>query len=760
MNEVFYNDLNPFINKKIYFYFFFLLKDILLVKTSRKQNSIDSTLKKLTENINRDIIKKKEKYINFEYSTNNFRNIIDCIKSQNKRYAGDILEGILIKIFGFTFNLDKDNTFEKNILGNSSILRNSNNLELGKWIRTEIIKPQELKDINQLLKLELEENDISNLSQKSTFFNLIIEIMKLKYENIYRTNNTSKTNIYLNKGNFLSYKIIKNIYEKIYLNTSNYLKDNDFKYNSISTLLSFLYKSNDSDNNTPPVLLIKNFLISSFIYYLNENSSFINYNKEEIKNNKILVKIPFIYNLSDAIFDGRYAPTILSPCKFSNNISKIDIRKNNFRELGFLEISKALLFNKNLKSIDCSSDILRTYYIDFLNFEQTIFQNNTLEELHFSLNFINGDCEEYLAKLLLHLKGLKTLNLSKNDLKGGLSSFFVVLKKLYRKNNIKIENLIINRCLLDDGSFYELGELLKCKYCRLKRLYISYNPIPSNVNLLKKIKYNKSLIEIHINNSNISGNKVDDINIMISHSNLKEINLFKNKIYNFNELLKIIYRTKLINDYSTKNKSIIIDKKIYLIHLDLSNNNVFHRNIEHIKILNRIVEYMNLYCLDISHILYGPNPDSFKRKDSENRNYRRIVDLFKKKLEDDKKAYYQVIKKINSNQVNVSNLKNIEKEKIFELFKEKEINDIIKNKNSGFTIFLKRKIREKTLKILEDKVSNKDVIDKLYTNNETIKEEIYKKVEAQLVSYLIYKRSKELLNQLYKKRDQKKIIII
>ena len=75
--------------------------------------------------------------------------------------------------------------------------------------------------------------------------------------------------------------------------------------------------------------------------------------------------------------------------------------------------------------------------------------------------------------MISHLKGLKTINLSCNDIGIGLSSFFVMLKQLYRQGKTNLENLIINKCNLDKYSFYELGELLKCKYCGLKRLYLN-----------------------------------------------------------------------------------------------------------------------------------------------------------------------------------------------------------------------------------------------------------------------------------------------
>ena len=41
-----------------------------------------------------------------------------------------------------------------------------------------------------------------------------------------------------------------------------------------------------------------------------------------------------------------------------------------------------------------------------------------------------------MTKLLSHFKGLKRLILTSNEYKKGLSSFFIVLKKLYRERKL------------------------------------------------------------------------------------------------------------------------------------------------------------------------------------------------------------------------------------------------------------------------------------------------------------------------------------
>jgi hypothetical protein len=214
-----------------------------------------------------------------------------------------------------------------------------------------------------------------------------------------------------------------------------------------------------------------------------------------------------------------------------------------------LEFSKALLFNQNIKSIDFHTTVMKSDYIHMIieiaKLAET-FNNNSVEELNLSLNYLKEDSSQALEYIISHFKKLKTLNLSSNDLKLGISPLLISLKNLYRKGETNLENLYLNRCLLDDIAFYELGELLKSKYCKLKKLYLNQNNIPSNSNFLKKLKKNRSLTEIYFSRGNIGNNNTDDIMRVISNSHLDYLYLNKNKIYNFDQCLRILYRTKLV----------------------------------------------------------------------------------------------------------------------------------------------------------------------------------------------------------------------
>ena len=111
------------------------------------------------------------------------------------------------------------------------------------------------------------------------------------------------------------------------------------------------------------------------------------------------------------------------------------------------------------------------------------------------------------------------------------------MKKLYREKKTKLETLILVKCILNNNDFYELGELLKSKYCQLKCLCISQNIIPSEINFFNSLKKNRSLKEIYLYDCGINSEKSDEIDRIISNSNLEIIHLNANPIYDFNQFI-------------------------------------------------------------------------------------------------------------------------------------------------------------------------------------------------------------------------------
>ena len=99
----------------------------------------------------------------------------------------------------------------------------------------------------------------------------------------------------------------------------------------------------------PPIMMIRAFLISVYIYYQNNNSPLMTI-KEENKNDDFYYDyLPFVYELKGVCIEGRYANIIIAPIRIEPRIEKIIFMLNNLRENGLFEMSKTLLFNKNMK---------------------------------------------------------------------------------------------------------------------------------------------------------------------------------------------------------------------------------------------------------------------------------------------------------------------------------------------------------------------------------------------------------------------------
>ena len=73
--------------------------------------------------------------------------------------------------------------------------------------------------------------------------------------------------------------------------------------------------------------------------------------------------------------------------------------KDDPEELGY----KALHAEKKAEDFDDIDE-----YINYLNNGLGLFDNYSLEELDISRNYLKEDCAQFLAKILSHLKGLKS----------------------------------------------------------------------------------------------------------------------------------------------------------------------------------------------------------------------------------------------------------------------------------------------------------------------------------------------------------------
>ena len=265
--------------------------------------------------------------------------------------------------------------------------------------------------------------------------------------------------------------------------------------------------------------------------------------------------------------------------------------------------------------------------------------------------------------------------------------------------------------------------------------------LSKDINFLKKLKKNKSLTEIYLNEAGIGNNEVDDIMRIITNSDIQNLYLLKNKIVNYNELLKILYRTKIIKDEKDFSNKNINNNKNFLTNLELSNNAPITKSEYHTKLIPNLINQTNLNPIVISHILYGPNPYI---NVLEKYNINESVEIIEITLKKEEKEDIKDIKKIEIIQVDINRLKEKKVEKIINI-PDEIIMEIIKNPKAKYTVYLKDEAR----KLINDIV-----------NNNSIDKKELKIIENKLVDYMKLKKLEKEKKQLKKIIKSKKLIII
>ena len=726
------------INDNIYVFLYSLIKYIFLADKNINSELLNDFINK----INQKIIKIESKYISKKYNTKNLKNIFSFIQSQSKIFASDILEGLLIIIFSHAFNEEEKLIF-MDYKGDNKLFM-SNNYQIIELFNSKKFIPEELQNLKNLLENEdiyEEKDNINNIIFESPFYNLLKEITKSKFEFLEETINN--------------------------LNKDEHSENNEYFNNQ---LIKDQFKNKK---------LIRLFLISVCIYC--QNKKFL-YEKETTEKNitnkynvNYLTSIPFNYKLENTRLTKLFSNTFFSPIKIEPRISEISISKNNLEFIVLFDLAKVLIFNKNIEKINLDNSKIKYYYLEYFNFGFGIFDNNTLKELNLSCNELNKDSELFLAKLVSHLKGLKIINLSENNIKRGVASFFILLKELYTKNEINLEILFINKCQLDNSSFYELGELLKSPYCKLKKLCLNMNSIPDCINFFKKLKQNKSLEELYLNKTNINDNDINDIMKLIRNTHIQTLYLFNNLISNFDDLIRIIYTTKVVKYVDNKideNNSKIINEETFLDNLDLSDNTIVHKNEKNVNLLYEIKNQTNLSCLDLSHILYGKNPDKYKVSEN-NKIYRKEISELCNDIEKDKEEFInnniREKKLIVDKTREMEEIKNIE-ENFLKKY-NKEIVSILSKKICEYNfkedksqLNLKRELKAIIFDLAESNPIIKDllIVKDTNKNNQVGKLNIdnYKNIESYLLQNVLLKRTESQLIKLNENKKERKLFII
>ena len=310
------------------------------------------------------------------------------------------------------------------------------------------------------------------------------------------------------------------------------------------------------------------------------------------------------------------------------------------------------------------------------------------------------------------MKGLKILTLSNNFLKSGLGFFFVTLKNLYRKNQSKLEELYLVNCDLDDISLYELGELLKSKFCKLKCLSLNENKIPSNLNFFKSLKKNRSLEEIYFYGCDINGEKTDEIERIISNTNLESLYLYFNKIHDFNQYIRIVYRTTLVKNEKEKMNNILINNPA-LFNLNMNNGDCYNQNYEKLKIMLEGFKNTNLSILDLSSVIIDPHIES----NNENFNYYKgimeILDYLKEKQDEYKKALRDIFESEVDIKKKEKSLKDIDKGELEKYDSDKDIQSIVKDEKSKNFLYIIEKLNDLN-RLSLNKNKNEEIINYIY----------------------------------------------
>ena len=715
--ENYFENTKYIINPTIHKFLYVLVKYLLLGKDYMKK-----TEDKLNEFIKKSKIKNFNTGILIQNNcdSKNFEAILSFIKTHNSLLASEILENILIRVLSFSFNTKSDEFFGKYLYNNLSQFKKDNKIFL-KWIEIGLVNPLFNED-NKTLDFALENDDIElfekkNFEQKmasqSTFIQILFNINDSKYiYNINKNKDNKENSDSINKSGSRTFS---QDLESCYLKKNNLFYEN--KIGEIKKIQKLSYTSS--------------ILISTYIYHQIKKSPLIKYS--ETKSG--LENIPFLFELSEAGIFDYYSDIIFTPIRIEPKISFIEFNSNYFNDHATFELHKALMFNKNIKIISFQECLISSLSLDTFNEDFILFNNYNVKELNLSSNLLKSDSDINLSKLITHFKGLKSLVLSNNTLKSGLGSFFATLKNLYRKNQSNLEELYLVNCELDDISFYELGELLKSKYCKLKCLCLNENKIPSNINIFKALKKNRSLEEIYFYGCGINSEKTDEIESLINNTNLQYLYLYANKIHDFNQYIRILYKTKLVKNKKEKKKNIFIDNPD-LFNLNMSNSDCYNQNAEKLDILLEGMKNTNLSILDLSSVLKEANNYDYNLNYKYYNTVNKIIDYLSNKQKEFKKALKEFLEIQLNNENNNNNLDNKDK-KDFESFYINNSN----NPNFKHDTY----IREKYNELFSDLSINKE------KENENFQK---------LINYIHFKRDEILSEQNKKIIESKKLIII
>ncbi len=507
-------------------------------------------------------------------------NYIICKKITNQLKNFYYIEQILILIFIDIFIFPEEKTINELFSKN------------GKFY--ELVK---IKD--KIFKI----NETNNL--KRIFYDSLINFQKLEVTNNFQTQdiNYFKEDVYFRSLNdfILDSKIheLTALIPLIYL--FNYIKikklnnlltlSEQYQYD-IKGIIQYINYMKENMSKNPFFSLYEFIGLILLIKKTKESKVYKINNSQELNN--------YEYDISSFNVDMNHIQILIESIKFIPNIKTISFNENIFGEIGFFFLGQVLsventktIKNLDLRLIFSDSETLKFFKIGFVN------NNNKIKKIDFSRNpkFNDSFCLN-LSLLIDSFPKLKILNLSLNTLLGKkISYLFIQMKKLYKKGGCSIEELYLNKIEMSKPSLIALIDLLKSPFCLIKILSMSKTPLNNFIGkkLFHALALNKRIEEIYLYNCNIQDFQVKDLLKYFPSFNLSIISFYKNKFHNFENIIKILSKTEIIELENEKfdNSNCVLNS------LDLSNNicmNILNKDYE---ILIEKLQKSQLYIFDM-----------------------------------------------------------------------------------------------------------------------------------------------------------------
>ncbi len=597
----------------IYLIFFTLvdynkLEEYLKDNHNLKNKNILNDMKNIKEERNKNNLDNFEG-INNDFTIENYKKINKLLydKTKDKNYFCDLLEFCLINALMLVFNCGKDHTINIYLYDNFNKIKRGKffeNLEKNSFV-TEVLKQPFESYLKETVEYNFNEetfeftNDKKEIIKKKQYLSLITNLGKslndiLKgffdsfeervdelLKKVEKENSTSsKISPLIYMGMIIKFKKFQLIYEK----------GNEELKKYISSQIKIVYSYPKSCFNYLFYILFTIFKIK---------------NSSQIKK----TKIPFKFEISQAFLEYDSSFVMASIIKYDKRIKHIIFNQNKFGEIGFYELGKNLLFNQNIIILNIGQMNITTSHLNFFNIGLNGYCSAI--ELNYNNNIkINSSSGKAIAESITKFPNLITLNLNKCEL--GIGTKYVL--KTILENPMKITNLFLSKTLMDETSIKILNKIVEKKNCTIKILSVSNCNFNNKYGrkFLRSICKNTSIEELYMYNCELDDSYFCDIRNLIISGNLNVLSLYKNKLSNFESILKLIQLT------STQKKNYKIGSQ--LINLDLSVNPIKKNSIcnKYIDIFVNVCYNTTLKILDISQTLNGENP-KIKKEEDENK---------------------------------------------------------------------------------------------------------------------------------------------